>query len=128
MDVEDAHLLHHLALVGVVVDHDEVDVRLDEVAGDLLPDAAEAADQVVVLQVLDPPLHAPHLQEAGHVTGDEQLDERDEQVEQRAKAERDQDDLGQLADDRLGLPQRAGRGDDVDGPVDPAPEAGALGG
>ena len=47
---------------GVGLDDDEGEVAVGELAGDLLSDATEAAEDVVVLEVLDLTFHAPYPQ------------------------------------------------------------------
>ena len=71
--------------------------RRAQVLRDLPADAAEPADQVVVLELGDLALHAAFVEQSREVAGDEQLRQGDEDEEHRTHAEDRQDDLGDLA-------------------------------
>ena len=89
--------LEELAHVRVVVDHDERHARALQVLGDLAADPAEAADEVMVLELGDLALHAAFVENSREVARDEQLRQRDEKEEHRTHAEDRQEDLGDLA-------------------------------
>ena len=101
--MEHLHLLEGLAHLGVVVDYDERDARVLEVAGDLAPDPPEPAEQIVVVELGDLSLHKARLEQSRKVAGHEQLGERDQQEEHRTDAEGDQGDLGNLTADRFAV-------------------------
>ena len=115
-----------LAVLRVGVDDDVLGPGRAQVAGHLAAHAAEAADDVVVGQRVDHPARPSVLQQPREVSGDEELGDGDEGVQQRTHAEHDQDHLDDLpAHVGRGL-DRAHGGDDVEGPDEAVPHVGAL--
>ncbi len=108
------------------VDDHEVDARGLQVAGDLAPDAAEAADDVVVGERVDHPLHAPDAEQVAEVPRDEELGDCCERVEERTDAEDGEHDLHDLAGDGVRLRKAADGCGGVERPAEPVPEPDAL--
>jgi len=71
---------------GVGFDDDEGEVTAGELAGDLLADAAEAAEDVVVFEALDLTAHSLYPQERAELAFQGELEEAQQCVEYRADA------------------------------------------
>src|ERR1035441_5064896 len=87
LDEADPERLRAVAVAIVGVDHHVARPGGVQVAGHLAPDAAEAADDVVVGERVDHPLHAPGAQQVAEVPGDEELGDGGQRVEERTDAE-----------------------------------------
>jgi hypothetical protein len=76
----------------VVLDHDERYAALHELTGDLLADAAEAAEHGVAVELVDAGLHARYSKCCAEVTLNHQRDERRQKIDRRADAEKHEKD------------------------------------
>ena len=75
LDEEHVVLARGLDCVVAVVEHDEGDVRTAEFVGHALPDAAEPADDEVVLEPFDRPPPPPLRDRARHDAAGDRLDD-----------------------------------------------------
>ena len=126
LDQQHVFLLGVLAHIGVVVDHHERHPACAQVLRDLPADAAVPADQVVVLELGDLALHAALVEQSREVPGDEQLRQGDEDEEHRTHAEDRQEDVGDVAAERLRVRDRPDRRHRVQRPRGAAPVGDVL--
>ena len=108
---------------GAGVDHHVLGARRVQVAGDLVPHAAEAADDVVVGERVDHLLHAPCCEQIAEVPGHEELGDHGEGVEERTDPQHDQRDVNDLPGRAVWLGKAADRGDRVERPLERVPGA-----
>ncbi len=126
LDEADAEPLGAGAVAIVGIDDDEGGLRRVQIARDLAPDAAEPADDVVVCERVDHPLHAPRGEQVADMPGDEELRHRGERVEERTDAQDGQQDDDDLPGGRVRLRKAAdGRGR-VERPAERVPEVDML--
>ncbi len=126
LDVGDPIVLGRLAVVGVLIDHDDLGVAGAEITCDLAAYASIPADDEVVCVGIDHLLNAALVQEAAELPGDEELGNCRQAVEERTYPEQLEDREDHAPAGVGGGGKRADGGDLVERPGQAEGDRGVL--